>query len=144
MAVRLSEQNKKDLDRYTRNFVMKSLQVIVQSRMGEKCKYTAKENSGLEWVSLFINGASLSLLNVVNKLDLEWRVVQALAKRSLLINASQRCVSGKSHDWQELFLFFNCRAWSLALVEMVLLYESFSWKRDLFPDNKNKLKHETF
>lgn len=52
MAVRLSEQDKKELDRYNRNFVMKTLQVIVQSRCGEKSKYTAKENSGLEWFSL--------------------------------------------------------------------------------------------
>ncbi|XP_076467841.1 autophagy-related protein 13-like [Babylonia areolata] len=41
-----------ELDKYTRNFVLKSLQVIVQSRMGEKCRYTVKENSSLEWFTL--------------------------------------------------------------------------------------------
>ena len=58
---RLTDLDKKELDRYTRNFVMKTLQVIVQSRMGEKCKYTAKENSGLEWVCYYINFLSLIL-----------------------------------------------------------------------------------
>ena len=96
MAVRLSEQNKKDLDRYTRNFVMKSLQVIVQSRMGEKCKYTAKENSGLEWVSLFINGASRIVVRC--KQTRPRMTCCSGACKKFVAYASQRCVSGKSHD----------------------------------------------
>lgn len=57
MAVRLSvqEQDKKDLDKFTNFFVFKSLQIIVQSRLGEKLKYKSRvTSSSIDWFNLAI------------------------------------------------------------------------------------------
>ena len=55
MAVRLNDQNKRELDIYTKNFILKAFQVIVQSRMGEIDRYTAKDNLTTDWVMFLSN-----------------------------------------------------------------------------------------
>lgn len=56
MAARLSAQDKKDLDKFTNFFVFKSLQIIVQSRLGEKLKYKSRvTSSSIDWFNLAIN-----------------------------------------------------------------------------------------
>ncbi|KAK6172487.1 hypothetical protein SNE40_016125 [Patella caerulea] len=52
---RLSAQDRKDLEKFTNFFVLKSLQIIVQSRLGEKIKTKSKPvSSGADWFNLAI------------------------------------------------------------------------------------------
>lgn len=51
--MKLSSQDKKDLDKFTKFWALKSTQVIVQSRLGEKTSTACiPNNSGTNWVSL--------------------------------------------------------------------------------------------
>lgn len=53
--MKLSSQDKKDLDKFTKFWTLKSTQVIVQSRLGEKASTSCKpQSSGTDWVSLQI------------------------------------------------------------------------------------------
>ena len=48
----LTNQDKKDLDKFTKHAVFKTIQVVVQSRLGEKIKVNCKPYpSGTDWVS---------------------------------------------------------------------------------------------
>lgn len=50
--MKLSNQDKKDLDKFTKFWALKSTQVIVQSRLGEKTSTACKpQSSGTDWVS---------------------------------------------------------------------------------------------
>lgn len=50
--MKLSSQDKKDLDKFTKFWALKSTQVIVQSRLGEKASTACKpQSSGTDWVS---------------------------------------------------------------------------------------------
>ena len=51
MASKLSASDKKDLDKFTKYLVFKCIQVIVQSRLGEKLQTDSKAfSSGSDWV----------------------------------------------------------------------------------------------
>ena len=48
---KLSPQDKKDLEKFTKYFVYKCVQVIVGSRLGERAKSLSKSvSSGADWV----------------------------------------------------------------------------------------------
>ena len=50
-ATKLSSQDKKDLEKFTKYLVYKCIQIIVQSRLGEKKKTSSKPySSGSDWV----------------------------------------------------------------------------------------------
>ncbi|XP_013390569.1 autophagy-related protein 13 [Lingula anatina] len=52
---KLSAQERKDLDRFTKFFVYKAVQIIVQSRLGEKVRTSSKPAStGADWFNLAI------------------------------------------------------------------------------------------
>ncbi|XP_046567658.1 autophagy-related protein 13-like [Haliotis rubra] len=54
-AGKLNSQDKKDLEKFTKFFIFKSLQIIVQSRLGEKIKTKSKPfSSGADWFNLAI------------------------------------------------------------------------------------------
>ena len=49
---KLSSQDRKDLDKFTKYLVYKCIQIIVQSRLGEKTWTNSKPySSGSDWVS---------------------------------------------------------------------------------------------
>lgn len=49
---KLSAQDKKDLDKFTKFLTLKAIQIIVQARLGEKIKTKSKAfSSGADWVS---------------------------------------------------------------------------------------------
>lgn len=51
-TVKLSIQDKKDLDKFTKFLALKAAQIIVQSRLGEKVHTKCKpHSSGTDWVS---------------------------------------------------------------------------------------------
>lgn len=51
-TLKLSTQDKKDLDKFTKFLALKAAQIIVQSRSGEKVSTKCKPNSsGTDWVS---------------------------------------------------------------------------------------------
>lgn len=51
MAFKLSTQDKKDLDKFTKFFALKAAQIIVQSRLGEKVQTLCKpQTTGKDWV----------------------------------------------------------------------------------------------
>ncbi|BET00404.1 Autophagy-related protein 13 [Nesidiocoris tenuis] len=55
LSARLSAQDKKDLDKFTKFLALKSAQIIVQSRMGEKISTRCNpESSGTDWFNLAI------------------------------------------------------------------------------------------
>lgn len=48
---KLNPQEKKDLDKFTKFLALKSAQIIVQSRLGEKVHTQCKpHSSGIDWV----------------------------------------------------------------------------------------------
>jgi autophagy-related protein 13 len=50
-TVKLSIQDKKDLDKFTKFLALKAAQIIVQSRLGEKVQTKCKpHSSGTDWV----------------------------------------------------------------------------------------------
>ncbi|KAJ3661417.1 hypothetical protein Zmor_005812 [Zophobas morio] len=54
--MKLSTQETKDLHKYTKFFALKSAQVIIQSRLGEKISTPCKpDNQGTDWFNLNIN-----------------------------------------------------------------------------------------
>lgn len=65
-TLKLSMQDKKDLDKFTKFLALKTAQIIVQSRSGEKVNTKCKPNSsGTDWVSpslydCFINSSRVS------------------------------------------------------------------------------------
>lgn len=66
MAGRLSEQDRKDLEKFMKFFIFKSLQIIVQSRLGEKLRSKSKvTSSGADWVRKLLY---ISKQYVVNKI----------------------------------------------------------------------------
>lgn len=51
---KLSQQDRKDLEKFTKFLIYKSLQIIVQSRLGEKIQAKSKPfSSGADWVNLY-------------------------------------------------------------------------------------------
>lgn len=51
MAQKLSIQDKKDLDKFTKFLALKATQIIVQSRLGEKVSTPCKpQTAGADWV----------------------------------------------------------------------------------------------
>lgn len=55
MTTKSNLQDKKDFDKFTKFFVYKSIQIIVQSRLGEKIKTKSKPySSGADWFNLAI------------------------------------------------------------------------------------------
>lgn len=51
MALKLSAQDKKDLEKFTKFFALKAAQIIVQSRLGEKVQTQCKpQTTGKDWV----------------------------------------------------------------------------------------------
>jgi autophagy-related protein 13 len=55
-TVKLSIQDKKDLDKFTKFLALKAAQIIVQSRLGEKVQTKCKpHSSGTDWVSRAIS-----------------------------------------------------------------------------------------
>ncbi|XP_078033968.1 autophagy-related 13 isoform X4 [Augochlora pura] len=55
-ALRLSMQDKRDLDKFTKFLALKAAQIIVQSRSGEKVSTKCKPNSsGTDWFNLAIH-----------------------------------------------------------------------------------------
>lgn len=53
---KLSAQDKKDLDKFTKFLALKSAQIIVQSRLGEKINTKCNpETLGTDWVSIFVS-----------------------------------------------------------------------------------------
>lgn len=51
MANRLSNQDKRELDKFTKFLVFKAAQIIVQSRLGEKVSTQCKpQTTGTDWV----------------------------------------------------------------------------------------------
>lgn len=52
MALKLSNQDRKDLDKFTKFFALKAAQIIIQSRLGEKVTTSCKpQTTGKDWVS---------------------------------------------------------------------------------------------
>lgn len=50
--LKLSNQDKKDLDKFTKFFALKAAQIIIQSRLGEKVQTQCKpQTTGKDWVS---------------------------------------------------------------------------------------------
>lgn len=50
--MKLSNQEKKELDKFTKFLALKSTQIIVQSRLGEKVQTSCKPQiTGTDWVS---------------------------------------------------------------------------------------------
>lgn len=55
MAQKLSIQEKKDLDKFTKFLALKATQIIVQSRLGEKVSTPCKPHTaGTDWVGCAI------------------------------------------------------------------------------------------
>lgn len=51
-TLKLSMQDKKDLDKFTKFLALKAAQIIVQSRTGEKVSTKCKpDSSGADWVN---------------------------------------------------------------------------------------------
>lgn len=51
--MKLSSGEKKDLDKFTKFWALKSTQIIVQSRLGEKASTACKpQSNGTDWVSI--------------------------------------------------------------------------------------------
>ena len=51
---RLTPQDKKDLDKFTKFLIYKAVQIIVQSRLGYKVKTQSKPfSSGSDWVLIY-------------------------------------------------------------------------------------------
>lgn len=51
--MKLSSQEKKELDKFTKFLALKSTQIIVQSRLGEKVSTPCKpQTTGTDWVRL--------------------------------------------------------------------------------------------
>lgn len=51
MAHKVSVQDRKDMDKFTRFLALKATQIIVQSRLGEKVSTPCKPNTGgTDWV----------------------------------------------------------------------------------------------
>ena len=58
-----SSHDKKDLEKFTKYLVYKCIQVIVQSRLGEKVKTQSKaHSSGSDWVNLHF---TIKLMNTL-------------------------------------------------------------------------------
>ncbi|XP_046390337.1 autophagy-related protein 13 isoform X2 [Ischnura elegans] len=54
-SVKLSAQDRKELDKFTKFLALKAVQIIIQSRLGEKVKTKCKPNSsGTDWFNLAI------------------------------------------------------------------------------------------
>ena len=66
-APRLSSQDRKDLEKYTKYLVYKCMQVIVQSRLGDKMQtYSAPFSSAADWVgSHFIQFLYIKKMNAI-------------------------------------------------------------------------------
>lgn len=64
-SLKLSIQDKKELDKFTKFFVLKAAQIIVQSRFGDKVHTKCKpHSSGTDWVSLVSIFLLLFLFNI--------------------------------------------------------------------------------
>lgn len=72
-TLKLSMQDKKDLDKFTKFLALKAAQIIVQSRIGEKFNTKCKPNSsGTDWVNISLFYDLLFLfsslyLNIINE-----------------------------------------------------------------------------
>lgn len=68
MALKLSNQDKKDLEKFTKFFALKAAQIIIQSRLGEKVTTNCKpQTTGKDWVRNFVI-FTLSLLFLLKKI----------------------------------------------------------------------------
>jgi autophagy-related protein 13 len=68
MASKLNSSDKKDLEKYSKYLVFKSIQVIVQSRLGERLQTDSKAfSSGSDWViySLYLLDSSVKKVNYI-------------------------------------------------------------------------------
>jgi len=53
MSSKINIQDRKDFEKFTKFFIFKSIQIIVQSRLGEKIKCRSTPfSSGADWVTL--------------------------------------------------------------------------------------------
>lgn len=67
--IRLSSQDRKELDKFTKFLAFKAVQVIVQSRLGEKLKTKSKPfSSGADWFSVTIDDVPEVLRETKNAL----------------------------------------------------------------------------
>lgn len=63
---KLSQQDRKDLEKFTKFLIYKSLQIIVQSRLGEKIQAKSKPfSSGADWVNLYVNLLKFYVLHML-------------------------------------------------------------------------------
>ncbi|XP_031348215.1 autophagy-related protein 13 homolog isoform X2 [Photinus pyralis] len=88
MAPKLSVQEKKDLDRFTKFFVLKSAQVIVDSRLGNKITTQCKTTS--EWFNLAVP----DLPEVLAEAKKAYNEDCVLTKLPLCVEISLRTVEG--------------------------------------------------
>ncbi len=62
---KLSAQDKKDMDKFAKYLVYKCIQIIVQSRLGEKVRTKSKSfSSGSDWVSVMVLCLELGYINL--------------------------------------------------------------------------------
>uniref|UniRef100_A0A673TQD0 Autophagy related 13 n=1 Tax=Suricata suricatta TaxID=37032 RepID=A0A673TQD0_SURSU len=62
METDLNSQDRKDLDKFIKFFALKTVQVIVQARLGEKiCTRSSSSPTGSDWVkfSFFVKGYAM-------------------------------------------------------------------------------------
>ncbi|KAK4877724.1 hypothetical protein RN001_010230 [Aquatica leii] len=88
MAPKLSNQEKKDLDRFTKFLVLKSAQVIVDSRLGNKVSTPCKTTS--EWFNLAVP----DLPEVLAEAKKAYNEDSVLSKLPLCVEISLRTVEG--------------------------------------------------
>ncbi|XP_017777037.1 PREDICTED: autophagy-related protein 13 homolog isoform X2 [Nicrophorus vespilloides] len=91
MAMKISAQDKKDLDKFTKFLALKSAQVIVQSRLGEKKSTQCKmHTTGTDWFNLAIE--DLPDVLAETKKALNGEIVSA--RLPLCVEISLRTVEG--------------------------------------------------
>ncbi|XP_025835677.1 autophagy-related protein 13 homolog isoform X3 [Agrilus planipennis] len=90
MAMKLSSQDRKDLDKFTKFLALKAAQVIVQSRLGEKVSTECKPTSGTDWFNLAIPDLPDVLKETKKALNGE----AATARLPMCVEISLRTVDG--------------------------------------------------
>uniref|UniRef100_T1IPJ1 Autophagy-related protein 13 n=1 Tax=Strigamia maritima TaxID=126957 RepID=T1IPJ1_STRMM len=103
--VRLSSQDRKELDKYTKFFAQKTVQVIVQARLGEKFKTRSKKfSSGSDWFS--VNIEDLPEVNAETKNALGGQLPST--KVTLCVEISLKTVEGET---------MVLETWSLGMID---------------------------
>jgi len=104
-TVKLSAQDKKDLEKFTKYLVYKSIQIIVQSRLGEKCRSASKSvSSGSDWFNL----ALVDLPEVLSETKRAWGTGGLKDGHHICIEMSLRTAEGEN---------MVLETWSLVLSE---------------------------